>query len=393
MRVLVVDDQSHVRRWVRSVLKTMGITDVAEAADGREAMTAVVQPGAWFDLILCDLRMPTRDGIETIRAFAGLGIESAIIIMSVEEERMIESAGALAEMQGLRLLGTVHKPLTPANLEPLLQRVPRVDAVRRAEPPVVAREDLANAFSRGELLLHYQPKVWMASGKFAGVEALVRWKHPELGLVPPGAFVPLMEESDVLSASLGDFAVREALACSRRWHDAGRELNVAINLSARTFDDLEFPERLDALCVAAQVPARDVTLEVTETQVARDAIRMIDVATRLRLKGFSLAVDDFGTGQSGLAQLQRMPFNEIKIDRQFVHGCSTSATQRSVVEASIALAHSLKMTSVAEGIQDRPDWDVVAGLGCDIVQGFAIARPMSETRLRAWAAQWSLING
>jgi EAL domain-containing protein (putative c-di-GMP-specific phosphodiesterase class I) len=233
----------------------------------------------------------------------------------------------------------------------------------------------------------------MASGKFAGVEALVRWKHPELGLVPPDAFVPLMEESDTLSASLGDFAVREALACSRRWHDAGRELNVAINVSARTFDDLEFPERLEALCVEAQVPARDVTLEVTETQVARDAIRMIDVATRLRLKGFSLSVDDFGTGQSGLAQLQRMPFNEIKIDRQFVHGCATSATQRSVVEASIALAHSLKMTSVAEGIQNRPDWDLVASLGCDIVQGFAIARPMSETRLRAWAAQWSLING
>jgi EAL domain-containing protein (putative c-di-GMP-specific phosphodiesterase class I) len=119
-------------------------------------------------------------------------------------------------------------------------------------------------------------------------------------------------------------------------------------------------------------------------------VRLIDVATRLRLKGFTLSIDDFGTGQSGLSKLQKLPFNELKIDRQFVNGCSQSTTQRSVVEASLALARSLKMVSVAEGVQDRPDWDLLGQLGCDVVQGYFIARPMSEEGLEAWTTQWTL---
>ena len=117
---------------------------------------------------------------------------------------------------------------------------------------------------------------------------------------------------------------------------------------------------------------------------------MIDVAARLRLKGFRLSIDAFGTGESGLSKLQKLPFNEMKIDRRFVDGCSTSSTKRSVVEASLALARNLKMTSLAEGVQQRPDWDLLDELGCDVMQGFFIARPMSEEGLEAWSAQWAL---
>jgi EAL domain-containing protein (putative c-di-GMP-specific phosphodiesterase class I) len=144
------------------------------------------------------------------------------------------------------------------------------------------------------------------------------------------------------------------------------------------------------MCLEHCVEPDCITLELTETHVARDAVRLIDVATRLRLKGFTLSIDDFGTGQSGLSKLQKLPFNELKIDRQFVNGCSQSTTQRSVVEASLALARSLKMVSVAEGVQDRPDWDLLGQLGCDVVQGYFIARPMSEEGLKAWTTQWTL---
>jgi EAL domain-containing protein (putative c-di-GMP-specific phosphodiesterase class I) len=165
---------------------------------------------------------------------------------------------------------------------------------------------------------------------------------------------------------------------------------VAINLSVRTFDRIDLPERIESLARDAHVPPERITLEVSETQVARDAIKMVDVATRLRLKGFRLSIDDFGTGQSGLSQLQRLPFSELKIDRRFVDGCSTSSTKRSVVEASLTLARNLKMTSVAKGVQQRPDWDLLDELGCDMMQGFMIARPMTEEGLEAWAAQWAL---
>src|ERR1019366_3897491 len=257
LKVLVIDDQSHVRNWVRTVLTNAGVVQVTEAADGGQAFAAVTRPGAWFDLILCDLRMPERDGIETIRAFAALGLESAIAIMSGEEEREVAP----------------HRP---------------------DDAGMVPESDLMNAFIHEELQLVYQPKLWLHTGKFAGVESLVRWKHPALGLLHPGSFVPLMEGSEDLSASLTEFSLRESITCVGRWRKAGRELRVAINLSARAFDRLDLPERGNTMCLEHRVEPDCITLELTETHVARDAVRLIDVATRLRLKGFTFSIDDFG---------------------------------------------------------------------------------------------------
>ena len=392
IRVLIIDDQAHVRTWVRNVLTRLHITEVAEAANGREAMAAVRVPGARFDLILCDLRMPDGDGIETIRALSALGLEGGVVITSIEEERVIETAAMLAEAQGLRLLGTIAKPLTVEKLEPILARMRRVLVLPTPAKAHAPRADIGNSFARGELFMHYQPKVWMSTGKLAGAEALVRWKHPQLGLFQPSAFVPFMEQSDEYCESLTRFSAEAAIGCAKRWQEDGRELKVAINLAALAFDQIDLPERLESMCRAVSLPHELITLEVTETQVARDAIRMVDVATRLRLKGFTVSIDDFGTGQAGLSVLQRLPFSELKIDRQFVHGCATSATARSVVEASLGLARNLGMTSVAEGVQSRADWDLLADLGCDVVQGFLIARPMSEEGLEAWEAQWSLMR-
>jgi EAL domain-containing protein (putative c-di-GMP-specific phosphodiesterase class I) len=390
LKVLIIDDQSHVRTYVHTVLKNAGVSDITEAGDGAQALAAVTQPGAFFDLILCDLRMPERDGIETIRALASLGVQSAIAIMSVEEERVIETAGLLAEMQGLRLLGTVHKPLTAEKLDALFSKMresaPRTGGDAAMAPAV----DLPEAFAREQFRIVYQPKVAMRTGAFAGVEALVRWKHPTLGVLLPASFLPLIESSAEHSASLAEFTLSEAIACAGHWRTAGRELRVAINLTARAFDRLDLPERLNAMCVAQGVEPESITLEVTESDVERDAVRLIDVATRLRLKGFTLSIDDFGTGRSGTAKLQRLPFSELKIDRQFVDGCSRNGAQRSVVETSLALARSLKMNCVAEGVQDRPDWDLLNQLGCDVMQGYFIARPMSEEGLEAWAMQWML---
>lgn len=393
LRVLVIDDQSHVRTYVREILRKVGITNVTDAEDGREAFAAVTQPGEWFDLILCDLRMPEQDGIETIRSFGALGLQSAIAIMSVEDKRVVETAGMLADVQGLRMLGTITKPITVEKLEPILARVREVRGQQAYHTVMAPDQDFENAFKHTELFFLYQPQVWMRSAKFAGVEALVAWKHPRFGLFEPMSFVPAMEEHDRYGAALVDLSLRETIACAGRWQQAGQELSMAINLSVHAFDRLDLPERLDALARDAKVPPERITLEVTERQVTGHAIKMIDVATRLRLKGFRLSIDDFGTGQSSLTQLQRMPFSELKIDRSFVDGCATSSSKRAVCEAAITLARNLKMTSVAEGIEQRPDCDLLDELGCDVMQGYFIARPMTEEELSAWAAQWTLRAG
>ena len=389
LRILVVDDQSHVRTFTRKVLQRAGITNVVEAADGNDALTAVTQPGAQFDLILCDLRMPGRDGIETIRSFAALGLESAVAIMSMEPERVLETAGVLADAQGLRMLGTIQKPLTAENLEPVLTRMIELPGHAPRAAAEVTPGDLANAFTRGELRLWYQPKISIRSGAPVGVEALVRWKHPTLGLLGPESFVPAMAEHAEYESALMQFALTEAMSCASRWHEADRDLRVALSLPAMAFDRLDLPDRLDDMARAARVPAEFITLQVEEKDGLLSAIRTLDVMTRLRLKDFSLSIDAFGAGRAGLGMLQKLPFNEMRIDPAFVHRCAESAAKKSVVEASLALARSLQLTSVAVGVQLRSDWDLLASMGCDALQGPFIARPMSEEGVEAWAAQWT----
>lgn len=389
LRVLIIDDQSSVRAWVRELLGLAGVDDVEEAANGRDALKLVAAPGVRFDLILCDLHMPVHDGVETIRSLGALGTDAAIVIMSVEDDRVVEIAGSLARLQGLHLLGTITKPMSLEKLTPILGQLSTARRVSGPHNASAPEHDLADAFVRRELELQYQPKIDVRTSRIVGVEALVRWKHPTLGLFEPAAFMPALERSDAYTGLLTTFSLEEGIACAGRWRRAGRDLHVAINLSAGAFDHLDLPERIGAIARGASVPPAAITIEITETQVARDAIRLLDIAMRLRLMGFKLSVDDFGVGQSGLAQLQRLPFTELKIDRQFVDGCATSTSKRSVVAAGIGLAQTLRMTSVAEGVQRQEDWDALAALGCDVIQGYLVARPMREGDLELWAQAWS----
>ncbi len=389
LSVLVVDDQEHVRRWILRVLHDMGISKIDEAADGKEALARVAAPGASFDLILCDLKMPEYDGVQLIRSMALIGVQSAVILVSIEAERVLETSAMLAEERGLRVLGVVAKPLSAEKLLPLLRALDEAPVVERGESGP-STERLREELPKGTLHLAYQPKIEMATGRLVGVEALVRWRHPELGLLQPDAFVQICEDEPALGAWLLDFTLDEAIGFAARWTEGGHPVDVAVNVHAGAFDDLELPDRIEGLAKAQGVASSRLTLEITERSVAQDALRMLDVATRLRLKGFSLAVDDFGTGQSGLAQLHRLPFNQIKIDRQFVHGSAESSSKRSVVEATVALARNLQLTSIAEGVQRRAEWDLLQNLGCEQMQGFFTARPMSEEGLQAWAAQWNL---
>lgn len=393
MRVLIIDDQSSVRALVSDVLHSLGVSDITEASSARNGLALVTTLGTRFDLILCDLRMPERDGIEAIRAFAALGVEAAVVLMSVEDDRVLEIAGTLASLQGLRMLGTIHKPVSAENLAPILELASRAAPAVLLDAAHAPEGDLGDAFLRDELQLFYQPKIALRTRQVAGVEALIRWKHPTLGMFQPWAFMPALERSDHYSALLTEYSLSRAIAFAGQSRRDGHPLSVAINLSLRAFEDLDLPERIEAMATAAAVPTEYITLEITEREISRNVVRLVDVALRLHLKGFAISVDDFGMGESGLAQLQKVPFTELKVDREFVDGCAKSGLKRSVVEASIALARTLKMTSVAEGVQDQEDLDILTALDCDVIQGFYFARPMGEEALRTWLAQWPSTNG
>lgn len=242
---------------------------------------------------------------------------------------------------------------------------------------------LRKALEQGELLIHYQPKVSLADGAVVGVEALLRWFHPDLGLVPPAEFIPLAEETGLI-VPIGAWVLRTALAQLRRWHRAGHEgLQLAVNLSARQFQEKDLVATVAAALEASGVPASSLELELTESAVMRDAP---DAARRLReltALGVRLSIDDFGTGYSSLGYLRSFPIGALKIDRSFVRDLDRDANSAALARAIVALAAGLKLKVVAEGVETREQLDLLRAFGCHELQGYLFSRPLPPEELLA----------
>jgi EAL domain-containing protein (putative c-di-GMP-specific phosphodiesterase class I) len=241
-------------------------------------------------------------------------------------------------------------------------------------------DDLGNAIVADHLFLEYQPKLDLKLGRFTGVEALVRWRHPEHGLIRPDQFIPLAEQTELIHR-LTDWVVASAVQQSALWRAGNLALDVAVNISAKDIEDLDLPDRLQQHCSDAGVAPASIILELTETGAMREAVQMMDVLTRLRLKGFTLSIDDFGTGYSSLVQLQKMPFSEVKIDRAFVMQMMSNKDCKVIVEIIIDLARRLGLESVAEGVEEEAALNCLAELGCDVAQGYHLSRPVAADRI------------
>lgn len=246
-------------------------------------------------------------------------------------------------------------------------------------------DDLGRALGGDELFLVYQPKLALASERWSGVEALLRWRHPVRGLVPPNLFIPLAEEGGLMRP-LTERVIDMALDRWGEWHRAGLDVSIAINLSAKDIEP-DLPDRFERACAAKSVIPGKITFELTET-ATHDVTDLLDIATRLRLKGPLLSIDDFGTGYSSVVQLHRLPFCELKIDRLFVSELETSPEARTIVRAITDLAHALDLTTVAEGVETAPQQRFLADIGCDEAQGFLFSRPIEAKALPGvWASR------
>ena len=243
--------------------------------------------------------------------------------------------------------------------------------------------ELRHALDNDEFELHYQPKVRLSTGVVEGVEALVRWRHPERGLVPPDEFIPLAEQTGVIKP-LTAWVLDSALAQCRTWRAGGLDLNVAVNLSVRNLLDAHLPEAVAALLRKYELPASKLELEITESTIVADQIRALDVLARLDGMGVGLAVDDFGTGYSSLAYLKDLPVRELKIDRKFVNNMTEDGDDAFIVRSTIDLGRNLGLQVVAEGVETQEAWDQLAALGCDTAQGYFLSRPLPAVDLATW---------
>src|SRR5579871_2719835 len=395
LHILIVDDEHFMLRLLAQMLRGAGVVQVTACENGQHAVAQLGIAGAPIDLILLDVNMPQMDGVQFIRQLAVHQYTGAVALVSGEDRRMLESIERLLEAHQLRSLGCLTKPVNSEELEALLERLdPNQDPARSGvrPKPRLSADDLRVAIGRNELVNYYQPKIALTTGELIGVEALVRWQPAHGALILPDQFIALAEESGLIEQithSVMLSAVRQAKA----WWSAGIELNVAINVSMNDLVALDFPDRAQAITEASGLEPSAITFEVTESRVLKHLSAVLEVLSRLRLKRFRLAIDDFGTGHSSLAQLRDLPFDELKVDRGFVNAASSSATRRSICEASLRMAAQLSMHTVAEGIERDEDWQMLRSLGCQNGQGYRIARPMPAEELQPWLRAWRATRG
>lgn len=252
--------------------------------------------------------------------------------------------------------------------------------------------ELRNAVAQGELRLFLQPKINLATGRVSAAEALVRWQHPQRGLVPPMEFIPFAEQTGFVR-QLTTWMFEESARVSKTLVGLDAGFKLAINLSTRDLLDLEFPARLDALLAQYQMPATAFCLEITESAIMDDPLRAQATLNLLSERGFKLSIDDFGTGYSSLAYLKSLPVDELKIDKSFVMNMETDEDDAKIVRSTVDLAHNLGLTVVAEGVENALIWDKLKALACDEAQGYFMSKPIAAHTFAAWCDAWNAKQG
>ncbi|MDO8990955.1 MAG: EAL domain-containing response regulator [Sideroxyarcus sp.] len=389
IKIMVLDDEPFMLQLLEHMLVNLGYAPIATCDNGQTALELIAGSAEPPNLILLDINMPQMDGLAFIRHLVELHFSGSVILVSGEDERMQQAAEKLARAHQVSVLGHLHKPVTPAGLGDLIGKW-KIQSrhEQRTVKQVYGADEVRAAISGGELVNYYQPKVEPSTGRVMGVETLVRWRHPSDGLVYPDQFIGVAEAHGLID-DLTKAVLTGAFAQFRLWQESGLLLQVSVNLSMDNLVSMSFVDMVVELADKFGVPPQMMMLEVTETQLMKDLRTPLEILTRLRLKRFGLSIDDFGIGNSSLAQLRDIPFDELKIDQSFVHGVCDNEKLRAMFDSCLHLAKQLGLEVVAEGVEDQADWDFVRNRGCDIAQGYFIAKPMPGTELPEWIRTWN----
>jgi EAL domain-containing protein (putative c-di-GMP-specific phosphodiesterase class I) len=262
----------------------------------------------------------------------------------------------------------------------------------KAQQRLALERDLRLAIERGELEVYYQPKVDISTGRVAGMEALLRWNHPEKGLIPPATFIPLAEETGLI-IQIGEFVLKEACKVNRGWQKAGLgPIIVAVNLSAKQFKDASVEKAVVSALKKAGLSSKYLELEITESVAMDNVSSAIGILCRLKDMGMELSIDDFGTGYSSFAYLKRFPIGALKIDKMFVNDIAEKEDAAEIISAMISMAHSLNLKVVAEGVETEDQLKLLRKLGCDQIQGYVYSRPLSADNATELFKQNPLLN-
>lgn len=424
VRLLILDDDPLIGKTIQMIVDASGAT--SKFTTDPDAFFTLVEQWSPSHLAI-DLNMPEMDGVQVLAELARRGTTCRIIITSGVGNRVLEAAGRSAAEHGLNIAGVLPKPFVPAALRRLLAEAEpgKAEAAASATPLqasatspageslpgaakqteggaappatrpfTIDRASLQEALDARRFSLVYQPKIRCSDGSLSGFEALVRWNDPGQGTINPDSFIPQAETCgliDALTEQVFDQSLTWLSALiartsgdGRRAAEAARTITLSINLSARSLKNAELIESISQRCAAAGIHPERIIFELTETSTMENPVEALDLLTRLRMKGFQLSIDDFGTGFSSMLQLVRLPFSEIKVDRSFVMTARHSDESRTVIRSIVDLGRSLGLKSTAEGVEDHETLIYLRDIGCDLAQGFGIAKPMDGERVLEW---------
>ncbi len=384
LNVFIVEDSLIQRMHAAALCTELGLCVMGEASDGNEALL-MLQNMPLPDVMLIDLEMPGMDGIELIQELAHKSIPVSIIVSSAKEDALIASVETMLQAYGLPVLGAIKKPLTLTQLDKAFGKFKPISEEQLQKRPevVMASSEITRALIEHQFVIYFQPKISIKTGVIKGVESLIRWQHPEKGLIMPSQFIAIAEEHGLineLTMEVLDLALQQC----RHWHERGLKITVAINLSMLSLSNSAFAEQISQKVASYSIDPSFIMLEITETAVMGDVGNALGTLARLRLKGFGLSIDDYGTGFSSMQQLSRIPFTELKLDRSFVDGAHAKPHLRAILASAIEIAKKLDLRSVAEGVENEDDLTVLKELGCDIVQGYLTAKPMPGEEVVPW---------
>jgi EAL domain-containing protein (putative c-di-GMP-specific phosphodiesterase class I)/FixJ family two-component response regulator len=390
LRFLVVEDHDFQRAMLVKMLTSLRAKTVHDAADGRAGLELLKSLGTSFDIIISDLDMPSMDGLEFIRHLGRGHYGTSLIIASALDRSLLASVENMAAAYGITFLGTIEKPVTPRKLEELIrlhQPVPAQTAEKPAPQLSFSADEILEGLEDDQFVPYFQPQVDIASGQVVGCEALARWHHPQLGVVPPYAFVKALEDANKVDSLMKCMLMKSARFC-RALHSRHVDNTVAVNLSVKSLTNVHVAERITEIVHQQQAEPHRLVLEITETAATTDVGTVLENLARLRMKGFHLSIDDYGTGYSSLEQLSRIPFDEIKIDQSFVTHAIKKEPAKVILESSLDMARRLNIKAVAEGVETSANWEMLVDLHCDIAQGYFISRPMPAAKYLEWLGAW-----
>lgn len=387
LRFLVVEDHEYQRRMLVQLLNSLGAQAVHSAEDGHAALQVLRDPDRPVDIVVSDLAMPEMDGMEFIRNLSDTGAKVSLILASALEPKLLASIANMARAYKVLLLGAIAKPLSAAKLTPLIKQHRSAGPGSEDVGAAYSLDEIAEAWTQNEFVPCFEPKVDLSTGEVRGMHASPWWSHPVDGLLPAETFMPSIQARG-LNDDFVWLMVQKSAAQCKRWQSKGLKLVVSVNLPFDSLSDVNLAARIKRIVEKEDLEPRYMVLSVTEAALDTQLAKALENLARLRMDGFGLAIDDFGSGQMAVEQLSLVAFTELKIKSSFVADAHGNDSARAGLAVGLELAHQLKLQTVADGIQSKEEWTLLHEWGCDLGQGPFISGPLRQEAVFAWLAQW-----